>query len=605
MTKKKKIIITVVAISIAFIGVVTLALKTDLINKLRSSVIDPVTGDTCTEDTESSNIIHENGQTVKRILDDLYAESNSTCATGYSCNKPTIPTQVEPDSCFTLETNHIFYTLNNQQVTVEDAIKELYRIYNTPGFCPQKYCNPNTYIITLDKNGGTSQGTSKIYEKYDTAIYLNQAETKEMTDSTYPITIPEKVYTITYNANGQGAAFDPNPATSAATFKGYFTESSGGTKLINANGYIIPANFPNNKYHENTTIYAHYTDTAITLPAITKTDATCKWAEGSTSGTEYAGGTSRTISGNTTYYAKCVANPAITVNNYKCPWNYEGDGSDCTKVTADSHTYRKAVGTTETISPASYSGYRAPSSQAVTYNANHTLNFYHTANTPTYTPVSAVYSSSLIRAIHTGDHTDIYISDRSRSHMCTEAAGMGTNYQYFDYTKYDSSTYSGFPYLFPFSDTKYSGSNNLNGVKGTYYIRACAEANSSNCTNAEELRPYIEVKYNLNGGSGTSSKQTKYVGESRTLHGAPSKTGYTFVIWAAQVPNGTQCHVCNGSGGACSTDAYYSPGRGLNDQEWNVGNESWPCGEYDAYENNISTVYLKAIWSRNAWKTYN
>ena len=59
-----------------------------------------------------------------------------------------------------------------------------------------------------------------------------------MDDNNNPITKPTKVYTITYDANGQGATFTPTPAESVATFNGYFTESSGGTKLIDENGYI-------------------------------------------------------------------------------------------------------------------------------------------------------------------------------------------------------------------------------------------------------------------------------------------------------------------------------------------------------------------------------
>ena len=598
MTKKKKIMITVSAISIAFIGVLTLVLNTDLINKLKSSVIDPITGDTCIDDASSSNIIHDNGQTVKEILDDLYAAKDSTCSVGYSCNKPVIPTQVEPESCFTLSTDYIYYSIDNQQITVENAIKELYRIYNTPNFCPQKYCNPITYTITLDKNGGTTQGTPKIYEKFDTNIYLDENETLVMDDSNNPITKPTKEYTITYDANGQGATFTPTPATSSATFEGYFTEASGGTKLIDANGYIVPNNFPNNKYHDPTTIYAHYTDTAITLPAITKANATCKWAEGSTSGTEYTGGASRTISGNTTYYAKCVSNPTITVVNKAC----DEDGNNCTEKSRTSYT--KAYNTTETINPTAISGYTAPSGKSVTYNGNHTLVFNHTK--PISLSYAPRYTSSQIRALHNVDHTDIYVSDTTRGYLCTEAATHDASYQYFDYTRYSSATYSDFPYLFPFSDSKYSGSNYLNGVRGTYYIRTCSSADSTNCTNAEVLRPYIEVKYDLKGGSGTSTGQSKYAGQTLTLHGTPTKTDYTFRGWAATIQNGTQCYLCNGSGSnACPNKSYYAAGTQLNNQEWNVGNPSWPCSNKEAYYNNTNTVYLRAVWNRNPWIDYN
>lgn len=594
MSKKKIILISTLSSLFIVSLVIILALNTNILSKLKGSIIDPVTGDVCIEDTTASNILHENGQTVKEILDELYAESDSTCATGYACHKPTLPTVVEPESCFTLDSSRINYSRNNNTMSVEDAVKQLYTIYNSAGFCPQKYCKPVTYPVTLDKNGGTTQGTPKVYEKYDTGVYLDENENNEMTGSTNPITKPTKVYTISYNGNSQGASYTGTPTESAATFKGYFTSATGGTKMIDENGYIVESNFPNNKYSAAATLYAQYDDNNITLPAITKADSECKWAEGSASGTQYAGGTSRPISANTTYYAVCVSYPTLTVENYTC----NDQGASCTKVKTD--TYRKVAGTTETINATSQSGYQTPSSRSVTYGTHTKVKFYHTAPTSVAT-ISTVYTSRQLKAIHTGDHTDIYVSD-SRPYMCTEVATYGIEKQIIGYTRYNSSTYSGFPYLFPFADNTYSGASYLNGAKGTYYIRTCSSQDSTDCTDAEELRPYIEIKYDLKGGTGTSSTQTKYAGQSLTLHGTPSKTGYTFKGWKATVSSSEEvCKLCNGSGGACDKDSYYAAGRSLNDQEWNVGNESWPCSSKEAYENNTNTVYLRAVWNRNPW----
>ena len=775
MTKKKKIIILVLGISIALVGVLALVFNKDLLNKLRSSVIDPTTGDVCIEDAKSTNIIHENGETVKKILDDLYAEKDSTCSTGYSCHKPAIPTKVEPESCFTLDSSHIMYSNNDEEITVENAIKELYTIYNSASFCPQKYCKPNTYTVNLDKNGGTSQGTSKIYEKFDTAVYLDSTENNKMTASANPITKPQKVYTITYEANGQGASYTGSPTTSSATFNGYFTKTSGGTKMIDENGYIIPSNFPNNKYSNEATLYAQYSNTAIKLPAITKSNATCKWAEGSASGTQYAGGTSRTISGNTKYYAVCEFNtytvnldknggtsqgtskiyekfdtavyldstennkmtasanpitkpqkvytityeangqgasytgspttssatfngyftktsggtkmidengyiipsnfpnnkysneatlyaqysntaiklPAITKSNATCKWaegsasgtQYAGgtsrtisgntkyyavcvanpiitvinnicdeNGNNCTQ--ASKVTYQKAPGTTETISATAQSGYNNPGSYSVTYNANHTLTFNHT-KVLNVTPVTAVYNSPLLRANHTSGHTDIYLPNGSRSYGYIVPPDHSSAIQWPRYSSTSSTTFSGFPYIIVLNDTgsgasdyvaAFSGVNYSNGVKGTYFVRTCNSSGlEESCTADEPLRPYFEIKYDLNGGSGDSSNQSKYSGQSITLHSAPTRSGYTFKGWAAQTQGGDQCYVCNGgsSGTDCTTTAYYAAGRSLNGQEWNVGNKSWPCASKEMYVNNTNTVYLRALWNRNAWTTYN
>lgn len=45
------------------------------------------------------------------------------------------------------------------------------------------------------------------------------------------------------------------------------------------------------------------------------------------------------------------------------------------------------------------------------------------------------------------------------------------------------------------------------------------------------------ISYNLNGGSGTSSAQTKWYGENIYVHSAPSKTGYKFDCWLSTVYN--------------------------------------------------------------------
>lgn len=49
------------------------------------------------------------------------------------------------------------------------------------------------------------------------------------------------------------------------------------------------------------------TSNSFNLPIITKSGYTCKWAKGSASGTKYVGGTSQTVTSNTTYYAVCEA----------------------------------------------------------------------------------------------------------------------------------------------------------------------------------------------------------------------------------------------------------------------------------------------------------
>ena len=49
--------------------------------------------------------------------------------------------------------------------------------------------------------GGTYQGTEKIYERYGSNYYLDTAERYKMTLDESPITLPEKVFTVIYNYN--------------------------------------------------------------------------------------------------------------------------------------------------------------------------------------------------------------------------------------------------------------------------------------------------------------------------------------------------------------------------------------------------------------------
>ena len=100
------------------------------------------------------------------------------------------------------------------------------------------------YTITLDNKSATTAGTTAIYEKYNTGIYLDGALTKAMTTSTNAITKPSKT---------------------GYTFKGYYTKENGqGDQIINENGYITE-NITNTTYTANATVYAYYTINTYTI----------------------------------------------------------------------------------------------------------------------------------------------------------------------------------------------------------------------------------------------------------------------------------------------------------------------------------------------------
>ncbi len=80
---------------------------------------------------------------------------------------------------------------------------------------------PNPYIITLDATDKNAQaGTTAIYTKYNTGVYLNSNRTLGMTTASNPVTVP---------------------SLSGGVFLGYYEAQNGTTQYINQNGYITQA----------------------------------------------------------------------------------------------------------------------------------------------------------------------------------------------------------------------------------------------------------------------------------------------------------------------------------------------------------------------------
>ncbi|MBQ3270978.1 hypothetical protein IJH10_00005, partial [Candidatus Saccharibacteria bacterium] len=148
----------------------------------------------------------------------------------------------------------------------------------------------NPVTLTVNPNGGTWSGSTSTQN-----FTQNEGTTKTIAN---PTTGPS--YTISYNANGQGAAYSGSPTSVQRPFTSW-SKSGGGS--ISGTTYTFGST--------NGALTANYntTSNSFTLPNITtKNGQNCQWAEGSTSGTKYNGGTSRTITENTTYYAVCPFN---------------------------------------------------------------------------------------------------------------------------------------------------------------------------------------------------------------------------------------------------------------------------------------------------------
>jgi hypothetical protein len=178
-------------------------------------------------------------------------------------------------------------------------------------------CSANTYEVTLNKGSGTSAGTTKVTATYNSAT-INPST----------ITLASKSYTISgfdlaSSRNSNGATVSStNTITSTATLNGYYTASSGGSKVLDASttatwiASISGYTDANKKWIKAGTamLYAQFGSMAEkTLPTITKTGYTCGWTTSSTGTTiTYASGGKLTPSANTTLYGVCIIQKAIS-----------------------------------------------------------------------------------------------------------------------------------------------------------------------------------------------------------------------------------------------------------------------------------------------------
>ena len=217
----------------------------------------------------------------------------------------------------------------------------------------------NPVTLTVNPNGGTWEGSTSTQN-----FTQNEGTTKTIAN---PTAGPS--YTIAYNANGQGATYSGSPTSVQRPFTSWSTSGSG---TISGTTYTFGS--------ANGTLTANYntTSNSFTLPAITKTGHTCKWAEGSASGTQYDGGTSRTIAGNMTYFAVC------SVNNYTVNITNSNTTSGATSLSIPYGGSR-----TVTVTPAS--GYYL---SAVSCPSGYTCSGYSTGSTQTGTQTVTVTNNN-------------------------------------------------------------------------------------------------------------------------------------------------------------------------------------------------------------------
>ena len=289
----------------------------------------------------SSEINNSNSVTIPIKITETASGMNSTEFTASDISVLINGTAVNPSTktlTYNSVSNGVYsYTLTLSGITLNGkvileiasgAVKDIATNSSVKTTLDPSIIVSNAYTISLNGNGATTAGTTAIYEKYNTGIYLDSVLANAMTTSENPITKPTRSYTVSFNANNTGITM-PSAITKSYSYSGHYTDAASGTQMINENGYIT-SSFKNTSYTANAILYAHWkAKPSVTIPSISKTGYTCSWntsADGK--GTTYNGGDVTDKLNTQTLYAVCAA------NTYTVTYNSNGGSGTMTNDTA-------------------------------------------------------------------------------------------------------------------------------------------------------------------------------------------------------------------------------------------------------------------------------
>ena len=289
----------------------------------------------------SSEINNSNSVTIPIKITETASGMNSTEFTASDISVLINGTSVNPSTktlTYNSVSNGVYsYTLTLSGITLNGkvileiasgAVKDVATNSSVKTTLDPSITVSNAYTISLNGNGATTAGTTAIYEKYNTGIYLDSVLANAMTTSANPITKPTRSYTVSFNANNTGITM-PSAITKSYSYSGHYTDAASGTQMINENGYIT-SSFTKTSYTANATLYAHWkAKPSVTIPSISKTGYTCSWntsADGK--GTTYNGGDVTDKLNTQTLYAVCAA------NTYTVTYNSNGGSGTMTNDTA-------------------------------------------------------------------------------------------------------------------------------------------------------------------------------------------------------------------------------------------------------------------------------
>ena len=203
---------------------------------------------------------------------------------------------------------------NSQRGYIYGSTLTVYNVTNNTT-CTVTYSSSD-YTITLTNTDATTTGTTSVTAAYNSS-----------TISPSTITLPKRAYTVSGfgtadSRNSTGASISSTSTlTSTYTFNGWYTATSGGSKVINNSStpaYVASVSGYTDSSSRwikegGATLYAQWSSQSVTLPTITKSGYTCGWTTSETGTTvSYASGATYTPTENTPMYAVCKSNTTTT-----------------------------------------------------------------------------------------------------------------------------------------------------------------------------------------------------------------------------------------------------------------------------------------------------
>lgn len=444
--------------------------------------------------------------------------------------------------------------------------------------------SPNTYSVKFNGNGSTSGSMSNESFTYDTA--------KALTANAF-----KREFTVTYNYNGNGSSNTTAKATAAF---GGWAKSATGSKAYDNSQSVKNLSSTNGA---TVNLYAKWTDGSVTLPTPARTGYTFSgWYTATSGGTKIGGGGAKyTPSANITLYARWTPN-TYTVKYYFDGVEQTALNQSCTYGTS----YKYAALPTKTGYQVSgwWSGSTADnmgtqytaggSFSNLTATKNGTVKRYAYSNSKSYTVKYYLDGTELTNLSQTClyDASYKYPSLPSKTGYSitgwwsgSTSASKGTQYSagssFSNLTSTSNGTVKRYCYSTPITySVKFNGNGSTSGsMSNESFTYDVAKALTANAFKREFTVTY---DYNNTATAKTTAKATAtFTGWSKTSTGekayddkqsvknltskdgdiiniyamwtdgsvtlpTPTRTGYTFSGWYTAVSGGTKI----GNGGA-------------------------------------------------------